>query len=178
MSNPTATPLANLQRSATNANKRIAEVKKAAALAVEAAQVNLATVNAELDKHINPPTATAADAAIAQEIRNHVKGIKDHEAREQFMRQAFATGELATVRAVVGAPYYLSGTVPQTHERWRGEFLTAAAPGLVAAHNNIEKGMRLAQEGARSLERHSREVIDFAKASDLDALAKELEGAA
>lgn len=169
-------PLETLQRIASHARQRISMVQKAAALAVENAQVNLDLVNGQLAKHINPPDTSSADAAVMAEIRAHVKGIKDHDEREAFITRAFAANDLRTIRAVIGAPSYLSGTNDLTHTRWRDDFLQAAAPGLVNAHNNLEKGIALAQTAAVSIEVHAKEIINFSKASDLTALAKELEG--
>lgn len=169
-------PLETLQRSASHARQRIKSVQQQVALAVEAAQVNLDLVNAQLVKAVNPPDLTPADVAVMAEIRAHVRSIKDHAEREAFIQAAFNANDQRTLRAVVGAPHYLSGTIELTHKRWRDDFLKAAAPGLVEAHNNLERGIELAKVAAQSIEVHAREVIDFRKASDLDALAKELEG--
>lgn len=169
-------PLETLQRSASFANQRISTVKKASALAVEAAQVNLDLVKGQLGKVISPPDLSPADVAVMAEIRAHVRSIKDPAEREAFISRAFDAGDQRTLRAVLSAPSYLSGTIELTHERWQDDFLRAAAPGLVEARDNLEKGIELAQVAARSIEVHAKEIIDFVKAADLDSLAKELEG--
>ena len=168
-------PLETLQRSASFAQTRIKSVQKQAALAVEAAQVNLALVQVQMAKIISPPDTSSADIAVMAEIRSHVRSIKDHAEREAFIEAASAANDLRTLRAVIGAPHYLSGTIPQTHQRWQADFLRAAAPGLVTASDQLEQGIELAQVAARSIEQHARELIDFRKAADLNALANELE---
>ena len=62
-----------------------------------------------------------------------------------------------------------------THSRWRTIVLAELEPGRMQSRQNIEHGLEMAEGAVTSLQQHSTKLIDFDKANDLDALAKELE---
>lgn len=63
----------------------------------------------------DPIKADAERLNIAQEIRAHVKGMGMDE-RVQFLSDAQAAGDIETLRAVLGAPAYLSGMTEQERQ--------------------------------------------------------------
>lgn len=172
MRDQTNTPLANLQKSATYARKRQKELEQDAISAFDKAQSFLIAIDAELEKAIAP---ASHEQQVSSEIRTYAKNLESHEQREQLIQQAVKTKDYRTLRAVASAPAYLSGTNPITHARWRTALLDELKPDMMTSRRNIAQGIELASAAVTGLRRHASDLIDFQKADDLDALAKELE---
>jgi len=75
----------------------------------DAAFANLDKGITAMEAMLNDPVKADAERLnIAQEIRSHVKGLSEDE-RLKFLTDAQAAGDVETLRAVLGAPAYLSG---------------------------------------------------------------------
>jgi len=69
---------------------------------------------------------------INSEIRANVKNMESSEKREHFVQQAIQSKDYRTLRAVVSAPPFLSGTNPMTHTRWRTDLLDQLKPEMMS----------------------------------------------
>lgn len=67
----------------------------------------------------------------AQEIRSHIKALKDPGERALFVQDLFKCGDNESLGAVVFSPAYLSGLDQTTHSRLKSQIEQARLPELV-----------------------------------------------
>ena len=112
---------------------------------MDSSRASLEAGIAHLTKEMSQPLESRASHPVSAEIRAHVKGLPTA-ARVGFIKQAIDAGDHETVRAVCGAPSYLSGLEPGMQQSLTRLYHEKANPtmakrlkALTSAKDYIEK---------------------------------------
>jgi hypothetical protein len=105
---------------------------------------------------VDPRRNEVAQSSIAAEIREHVK---NNSAQFSFVASAIEAGDVVTVRAVLGAPAFLSGLSTENAGILRGVAADKFAPEAVATLKGLAVVRAEIQRGAQALLQRFTEVV-------------------
>jgi hypothetical protein len=140
--NPEWTPATQTIKTAEYALKVQEKATKAWDLASSNLTKAIAATEGQLSKPLETQNQTVTTAALAAEIRAHVKSM-DQPDRQKFMREAFNSRDVRTLQAVLSGPSYLSGLDMNMHDHFVRQFHEMQQPQLVGRLNAMKKALEL-----------------------------------
>lgn len=161
MTDETVPQAARLVRSATHAKQQLQRIASRYESALSAANAKMAELNSKIETQLRPPQH-AGLAAVASELRAHIKGL-DPAAAMSVVRS-----DLKILDAVVTAPAVLSGIAPENWTKLRSEYLTATVPAEFEQYNDIQAALKAASTAHIELTKETGRLIDFETATALE----------
>lgn len=141
-SNPEWTPATQTIKTAEYADKVQTRATKAWDSASNNLAKTIASYEIELSKPLETSNQTVTTVALAGEIRAHVKSM-DHSDRQKFMREAFNSGDVRTLQAILSGPSFLSGFDLTSHEHFTRRFHEMQNPTMVSRLTVAKKAQEL-----------------------------------
>jgi hypothetical protein len=125
-------------------------------------------VEAALHKHLDFSGANLAEISLAAETRGYARSLPDDK-RAKFIQDAANGYDLPAMKAIAGAPSFLSGIHDAEHGMIRDRLLSTLAPEHVATRATLVEGEQLAESLHRQLSDSTANLVDFESA---DTIAK------
>ncbi len=162
----TLTDGAKLVRQATVTRAKMDAALKSLESARNQTAAGRKNVDAEINKHLDFSRANLAEISLAAEVRNYARSLPDDK-RAKFVETAANTYDLPALKAMAGAPSWLSGLHEAEHGMLRDRLLSAVAPEHVATRNTLAEGEKFAEDLLRQLSQSVEGLVDFESAAEI-----------
>ncbi len=167
----TSTPGAGLVKSSKAARALLPLIEQLNA-ANEAASAHAAQLEAVTAQAYNPPNPTYATCMRHQEIRALFRTLPSGD-RLTMIEAARKARDEDTLIAIGAVQPYLSGVAPEMHKFVRDTSVEAHAPEQAAALKSIREQQSYADQFRDTMLQSLADTVDFKKADDLIAAARE-----
>lgn len=172
MQDPTHTPTANLQRSATAAAKRHQQALQHLDSAVERITREIQFIDEAMAKQAEPPPSSTVEL-----VATRLSNMK-HEERSKIISEAMRTGQTGTINAVLwSVDPWLFGMTMEEREMWRHQYRQANSPQAIKRKAALEQAVERLKLAGQSMHIAHAKMFDKKKLDDAAARAKAAEEA-
>lgn len=160
MRDPTKTEAGRLIKSAKFA-KAVLETQRAEFVeARAAAEVELRSLKAKLQRATNPPS-DPGEAAVFADIRAYLRKM-DHGELVALVDAAIQPGgDMRIAHAAISGPVLTGLLQPELHEKYTAHFQVHMLPNEFAKAGRLAEALEHATAGQAVLEDHAKQLIDF-----------------
>lgn len=135
LKDPTNTPAAAKLKTYEFAQKAKKEIYDRA----EKSETGIRNVINQIDEKINGPIQGEAGSRQANEIRSHLKSLKDEPARITFVRDRIKAQDWETVSAAIGSKFFLAGLSEDSQKFLQELYQQARFADKIQVRNYLER---------------------------------------